>query len=531
MDDQRFFHEMTLRICGSLDIDAALWQCFLFLRKTFPLDTMFLNIFDLDLGIVETIARADATGGHVISAKTILPESARSFFADVLTRAEKAPYLYTVARMRDHITGLHVSATLGIQDSGALVIFPKLTHQTLGAVILTNRAGRPYSGEHVRLLELLNEPFGIAISNYSRFREISRLRDILEEENRYLSEDLHKQIGEEIIGDSFGLKTVMDMVRQVAPLSSPVLLLGETGVGKEVVANAIHKWSPRRGGPFIKVNCGAIPDTLVDSELFGHEKGAFTGAVAQKRGRFERAHRGTIFLDEIGDLPTGAQTRLLRILQEKEFERVGGSETLKADVRVIAATHRNLEAMIADGRFREDLYFRIRVFPISIPPLRDRISDIPAFIHYFIHKKAKEMSLAHIPPLAPGALNLLTRYKWPGNVRELQNAVERELIVHGGQPLSFSNLISPAPQQVASSREPPSALDSLNSAVSRHIVKAMETTGGKIEGPNGAARLLEINPSTLRKKMKKLGIPFGRNTPSAKKTPHTETKEKNRPGG
>lgn len=513
MDDQKFFHEATLRICGSLDIDVALRQCFLFLRETFPLDKMFLNIFDLDLGIVETIARADDSGGQVIFAKTILPEQARSFFAEVLTRAEKNPYIYTVARMRDHITGLHVSATLGIQDSGALVLFPKLTHQTLGAVILTNRAGQPYSEDHVRLLELLNEPFAIAISNYSRFREISRLRDLLEEENRYLSEEMRKQIGEEIIGDSFGLKTVMDMVRQVAPLSSPVLLLGETGVGKEVIANAIHRWSPRRGGPFIKVNCGAIPETLVDSELFGHEKGAFTGAVAQKRGRFERAHRGTIFLDEIGDLPQGAQTRLLRILQEKEYERVGGSQTLTVDVRVIAATHRNLEAMIADGRFREDLYFRIRVFPISIPPLRDRIADIPAFVHYFIHQKAKEMSLAHIPSLAPGALNLLTGYPWPGNVRELQNAVERELIVHRGQPLSFANLIGPGPQTVAVSREPSGAAGSLNSAISRHILKALEAACGKIEGPNGAARLLEIHPSTLRKKMKKLGIPFGRNTP------------------
>jgi transcriptional regulator with GAF, ATPase, and Fis domain len=511
IDEKYFFREATLRICGNLNIEIALWQCFLFLKEIFPLDLMFLNIFEPGLGIVETIARADFNGGEIVSLKTVIPETSHPAILKFMDYPGKEPFIYTVPRLRDHITGGHIAATMGVSDSGGLIMCPKLTGQMLGGVVLTNKAGQAYSEEHIRLLSLLNEPFGIAISNYSRFREISRLKDLLEEENRYLSENLRNQTDEEIIGDNFGLKNVMDLVRQVASLSSPVLLLGETGTGKELIANAIHRWSPRREEPFIKVNCGAIPESLIDSELFGHEKGAFTGALSQRRGRFERAHTGTIFLDEIGDLPAGAQIRLLRVLQEKELERVGGSEAIKVDIRVIAATHRNLESMLADGRFREDLYFRIRVFPISIPPLRDRLSDIPALVHHFIQKKAREMALAQIPVLAPDALSILLSYSWPGNVRELQNVIERELIVSHGQPLAFRNLRRPDPKSMVQLAQPPdSAYGSLNSLITNHIMKTLEMTGGKVEGPKGAARLLDINPSTLRKKIRKLGIPYGR---------------------
>ena len=518
IDEKIFFREATLRICGNLNIEIALWQCFLYLREFFPLDLMFLNIFESGFGIVETFAKADINGGTIISFKTIIPEASHQAVLKLVDSPEKDPFIYTTPRLRDHITGGPISATMGIPDSGGLIMCPKLTGQMLGGIVLTNKDGQSYSKEHIHLLSLLNEPFGIAISNYTRFREISRLKDLLEEENRYLVENLKEQIGEEIIGDNFGLKTVIDLARQVAPLSSPVLLLGETGTGKELIANAIHNWSPRKNGPFIKVNCGAIPESLIDSELFGHEKGSFTGAIAQKRGRFERANTGTIFLDEIGDLPVGAQTRLLRVLQEKELERVGGSEPIKIDIRVIAATHRNLEAMLADGRFREDLYFRVRVFPILIPPLRDRLEDMPALIHHFLQKKAREMALPQMPVLAHDALSFLLSYNWPGNIRELQNIVEQELIVSHGQPLTFSNLRRPHPKtSVQLSQLPVTTYGSLNSLVSSHIVKTLEATGGKIEGPNGAAKLLEINPSTLRKKMNKLGIPFGRKPHQSKR--------------
>jgi transcriptional regulator with PAS, ATPase and Fis domain len=305
----------------------------------------------------------------------------------------------------------------------------------------------------------------------------------------------------------------MEMVQQVAPLDSPVLLLGETGTGKEVIANAIHYSSPRKDGPFIKVNCGAIPETLLDSELFGHEKGAFTGAISQRRGRFERADKGTIFLDEIGELPPQAQVRLLHVLQKKEIERVGGTSSIPVDIRVISATHRNLEEMIASGRFREDLWFRLNVFPIMIPPLRQRREDIPALVHHFIDRKSLELKLTERPVLAPGTIDQLIAYDWPGNVRELENMVERALIKHRGGVLSFEALLPVAVSggreevQEVGQNQPQLSLDEINA---RYIRQAMKLAQGKINGPRGAAQILGIHPNTLRKRMNKLGIPYGR---------------------
>ena len=240
-----------------------------------------------------------------------------------------------------------------------------------------------------------------------------------------------------MIGADFGLKRVMEMVQQVAALDSPVMLRGETGTGKEVIASVIHNLSSRRKGPFITVNCGAIPDSLMDSELFGHEKGAFTGALERTRGRFERAHGGTIFLDEIGELSPSAQMRLLRVLQDKKIERVGGSDSIDLDIRVIAATHRNLESLIQEGQFREDLYFRLQVFPIIIPPLRHRTMDIPALVKHVLTKKTRAMGFSKIPELWPGVLERLSGYHWPGNVRELENMVERALILNRRGPIAL----------------------------------------------------------------------------------------------
>ena len=306
----------------------------------------------------------------------------------------------------------------------------------------------------------------------------------------------------------------MRMVEQVAPLDSPVLLLGETGTGKELIANAIHSSSPRKDGPFIKVNCGAIPETLLDSELFGHEKGAFTGAISQKRGRFERADKGTIFLDEIGELPPQAQVRLLHVLQRKEIERVGGTNSISVDIRVISATHRNLQEMVGSGQFREDLWFRLNVFPIMIPPLRQRKGDIPSLVHHFIHRKSMELKLKERPKLASDAIDRLTAYDWPGNVRELENTIERALIQHrAGGPLSFEALLPLAVSRHSRIIQDPGrdeSLDPLEDVTIRHIRNALERANGKISGPGGAAQILDINPSTLRKRMKKLGIPYGR---------------------
>jgi transcriptional regulator with GAF, ATPase, and Fis domain len=295
-----------------------------------------------------------------------------------------------------------------------------------------------------------------------------------------------------------------------------VLLLGETGAGKEVIAAAIHYSSNRQEGPFIKVNCGAIPEGLVDSELFGHEKGAFTGAIAQKRGLFERADQGTLFLDEIGELPLSAQVKLLRVLQTREVERIGGSRPITLDIRILAATHRDLGKMIASGAFREDLWFRLNVFPIAIPALRERKADIPALVQYFAEKKSKELGRREFPPLASEGLERLMQYSWPGNVRELENLVERALILNRGEPLTFSELLfekkDEAPAGKGDFPTDPADAASLNldRAMELHIRRVLTLTGGKVQGPGGAAELLGINASTLRNRMKRLAVPYGR---------------------
>jgi transcriptional regulator with GAF, ATPase, and Fis domain len=294
----------------------------------------------------------------------------------------------------------------------------------------------------------------------------------------------------------------------VAPQNSPVLLLGETGTGKEVIANAIHVTSPRQSGPLVRVQCGAIPESLLASELFGHEPGAFTSAVGVRRGRFERAHGGTIFLDEIGELTLDAQVKLLRVLQDREIERLGGSQPIQVDVRVIAATHRDLPAMVREGRFREDLFFRLDVVPIRLPPLRERKEDIPALAHHFVARIARETGLASQPILAPGSLERLASYGWPGNVRELENVVERELILSRGEPLTFASLPQARPN--APERAPVEAPLPLDEAMGAHILEVLERCGGRVQGPGGAAEILRVNPSTLRARMRRLGIPFGR---------------------
>jgi transcriptional regulator with GAF, ATPase, and Fis domain len=381
----------------------------------------------------------------------------------------------------------------------------------IGSLVVFADGLNQYTDEHARLLRLLHEPFAIALSNALSHEELIRLKDIVVDDNLYLHQELRRSSGDEIIGGDFGLKRVMELVRQVAPLSSPVLLLGETGVGKELIAHAIHRLSPRGKGPFIAINCGAIPETLIDSELFGHEKGAFTGAISQKRGRFERANRGTILLDEIGELPAQAQVRMLRVLENGEIERVGGSESITVDIRIIAATHRNLEEMVKTNRFREDLWFRLNVFPIVVPPLRERKEDIPALVRHFIGRKSKELGLFKSPTLAHGAIDRLIAYRWPGNVRELENVIERAMILRKDGPLTFNDLLPVSPESGASAfqarkNEPLK----LNEVVSRHIQQVLKMTRGKVHGPGGAAELLGINPSTLRSRMNQLGISYGR---------------------
>lgn len=319
-------------------------------------------------------------------------------------------------------------------------------------------------------------------------------------------------LNEAIVGAENGLREVMAAVAQVARSDAPVLILGETGTGKEVVARAVHSHSRRAGGPFLRVNCGAIPPELIDSELFGHERGSFTGASSTRKGWFERADGGTLFLDEIGELPLAAQVRLLRVLQDGSFQRVGGEHTLKVDVRLVAATNRDLRRSVAEGEFREDLWFRIAVFPIPLPPLRERLQDIPAMAAHFSLRAAERLGL---PPRMPDAsdLALLAAYPWPGNVREFASVIERAAILGDGRRLEVARALGVAPYPTpAASMEPsphPVAeerMASFEDAGRRHIEAALAQSHGRVEGPFGAARRLALNPNTLRSKMRKLGI-------------------------
>jgi transcriptional regulator with GAF, ATPase, and Fis domain len=477
-----------------------------------PVSGMFLYLFDDDSGALEVVASATAEGVERIRQAIRLPPDLVAQLRELeveknwediksINDPESEPAL---RRLFPMIWDRAVSAiNLDLEIDG----------ETVGGLAIYAAGKNRYDARHARLIRILKGPFAIAMANSLRHQEVVRLKDLLADDNRYLRRELRSLSAERIVGETGGLRHVMEMVGQVAGLDSPVLLLGETGVGKEVIANAIHYTSPRQEGPFVKVNCGAIPEQLIDSELFGHEKGAFTGAVGRRRGRFERAQGGTIFLDEIAELPPQAQVRLLRVLQSREIERVGGTRAISVDIRVISATHRNLEEMVRQGRFREDLYFRLNIFPIIIPPLRQRRGDIPDLLAYFVRRKARELNLGEPPPMAPETLARLQGYAWPGNVRELENLVERELIRRRGRggPLRFSGLAATAaPPSGRESDAPPADLPSWDEMNRRYIRRVLRHTGGKIHGPGGAAEIMAVNPNTLRSRMRKWRIAFGR---------------------
>ena len=506
IDQNQFFREVSVRICGSLEIDKALRRCFQFVSQVMPLDELLIATYDREIGCLRNVATADSLGARLTSSEISLTPAQRLEIetAEQFPRARKANSAgddSIVSRLAEH---------LGWPPSSVLVNRLMIEGGYVGAFIARVKGEEKYTDEHLRTWALVNEPAAVALANHRQYREVTRLKDLLADDKRYLQNELRKGFSERLVGADFGLREVMEKVRRVAPLSSPVLLIGETGTGKEVIANAIHDLSQRSDGPLIKVNCGAIPETLVDSELFGHEKGAFTGAIAQKRGRFERAHGGTIFLDEISELPPQVQVRLLRVVQEKEIERVGGTKPIKVDVRIVSATNRDLEGMLEKGQFREDLYFRLSVFPISVPPLRERKPDIPVLVHHFIQKKAREMVLPTIPSLPQGEIDRLLLYDWPGNVRELENAVERAIILSDGRHMTFDGMIgrhaSPSERRQGDEQE----TQRLEQVEARHIEAVLRKAGGKVSGKGGAADLLGINPNTLRHRMRKLGIRFGR---------------------
>jgi len=511
VDENEFFRNVTLRICGNLQIEEGLRDCFAYLSRHMPGDAIYLERHEYELGAMRVLARADATHGERMDRLVPYTDAARAAMAALAAewQAGELPGVFVINKPREEPITRCMLEALGEPSSSAMSLPLIIGDQIVGALALIARGDDRFEEHHVRLYRTLKEPFFVAMSNTLRHEEVVRLKNLLADDNRYLNRELLRLAGDEIVGADFGLRDVMRQVRQVAPTDSPVLLTGETGAGKDVIANAIHLGSPRRDGPFIPVNCGAIPGSLIDSELFGHEKGAFTGALARRRGRFERASGGTIMLDEIGEMPLEAQVRLLRVLQHKEFERVGGTDRIRVDTRIIAATNQDLGRLVQAGRFREDLFYRLNVFPIVVPPLRDRSGDIPALVQFFVERKARELKIAEGPHLAPGAIDELSGYEWPGNVRELENVVERAMILHRGEPLRFDDLgksfVGATPSAPLETARQPLELDAV---VAQHISRVLSMTNGKIHGPGGAGELLGVNPNTLRYRMRKLSIPF-----------------------
>lgn len=417
---------------------------------------------------------------------------------------------------------------------GDVLAAPLLYEQSpIGVLVLVAKHLRTFKEEHEAELEHIREAMASALENDRRLHELASLREAAEADRRSLLTRLgSKDMQETIVGADSGLSQVMQRVELVSASDVPVLILGETGTGKEVVSRAIHNRSARATGPFIRVNCGAIPPELIDSQLFGHERGSFTGAADTRKGWFERADGGTLFLDEIGELPLPAQVRLLRVLQDSYIERVGGQQPLHVDVRIVAATHRDLAAMVKARTFREDLWYRVNVFPILLPRLRERVQDIPALAKHFAQRAANRFGLAAVEPSIHD-LQILMDYPWPGNIRELGAVIDRAAILGEGRRLEVAKALgihrttppSPAPVisneptfyevipevtqplvSQAPAEEESGDIVTLDSAMKQHIQKALVATRGQIEGSHGAAKLLDINPHTLRARMRKMHI-------------------------
>ncbi|HEY3837230.1 MAG TPA: sigma 54-interacting transcriptional regulator [Bryobacteraceae bacterium] len=389
--------------------------------------------------------------------------------------------------------------------------------RVLGVLSLGRRENQPFTDDEFEFLKQVASQVALAIENALSYGQIAELKDQLAQEKLYLQDEIRTELNfEEIVGRSEALRRVLKEVETVAPTDSTVLIYGETGTGKELIARALHNLSSRRQSAFVKLNCAAIPTGLLESELFGHERGAFTGAISQRTGRFELANHGTVFLDEIGEIPLELQPKLLRVLQEREFERLGSSRTLRTDARLIAATNRDLKEMVEEGRFRADLYYRLNVFPVRVPALRERPEDIPLLVRHFVQQFSRRAS-RRIDTIPTETMNALVRYHWPGNIRELQNVIERAVILSTGStlraPIDDFQAPPAAPSAASTAVETPTSgniREVLDEEERRRIVAALEETAWVVAGANGAAARLGLKRSTLQSRMQRLGIRISR---------------------
>jgi transcriptional regulator with GAF, ATPase, and Fis domain len=498
--------------CRHIEIAASTTNIAQLLVPQMPMDLLLVRRIERERAYIETVGVGLNSHSHPLHPDRT--DCSAVHMSRLLAWCHRGE---VTLRTRGHRLENHLAVAIPFALEGDLLMGPLVSeHGTYGLLFLLVKPQYQATESHMQVFQALLEPFATALENDRRLRELTALRKAAEADRQSLLRRLGRdELEETIVGADGGLRLVMERVELVRRSDVPVLILGETGSGKEVVARAIHMRSSRATGPFLRVNCGAIPSELIDSELFGHEKGSFTGAINTRRGWFERADGGTLFLDEIGELSPAAQVRLLRVLQEGAFERVGGERSLQVDVRIIAATHRDLAAMVQNGMFREDLWYRIAVFSIVLPPLREHPEDIPALAEHFAHRAAIRFGF---PPQMPSSDDIvrLSAYAWPGNVRELIAVVDRAVILGDGHGLAVAKALGAAPDigvpsQSAKSTSPlplPSAPTPLplEVVIKQHIENALTATHGRIEGPHGAARLLQINPHTLRGRMRKLGV-------------------------
>jgi formate hydrogenlyase transcriptional activator len=493
----RLLLEANNTLVSNLDLRTLFAAIIVTLRKLVPHEYTSLTVYDEEKDAFELRA-LEFAGKGLVTERMLFPPNATPAG---ITFAAGEPRRFSRADL-EQMSHEFVKLLLAEGVQSVCCVPLTVRDHRLGTLNVGRLSGEPFTDEETELLAAVANQIAFAVENSLAFQCIEALKDKLAAENVYLQEEIRTgQNFEDIVGDAPALRRVLELVETVAPTTSTVLIRGETGTGKELIARAIHDRSERRERAFVKVNCAAIPTGLLESELFGHERGAFTGAIAQRIGRFELANGGTLFLDEVGDIPIELQPKLLRVLQEQEFERLGSSRTLRVDVRVVAATNRDLEAMVEQGSFRRDLYYRLDVFPIPLPPLRERRTDIPRLVRYLTQRLARRIN-KRIESIPADAMTALSDYHWPGNVRELENVIERAVILTHGSVLQV-----PLGELRALSHAPPLPGDGTLEATEREaIVRALRESGWVIGGATGAAARLGMKRTTLQSRMRKLGI-------------------------